>query len=385
MQTRRFLFPTFRISCQASDTSEEELTEADAKARRPATRRCATRRSRASASKNGAADATFPLAVCVGPTMLETRYSVGSGATGTKARETRERADSSSKSNGSIPSNTTLACTCYAHLVTCSAKTQTNFRRDLHPFFFAPCFRFHPLFFSFSCVSFPLLPSTIYLILAIFIRVEGGATKLQPTRSKATLFSFSCISFPLLPSAIYLILASIFALFSFTVIILAEGGATKLRTTRSTTFEGYPFFFLLYIIPPSPLHDLFNSREYFRAIFICGDNTCGGWGYETTNYTLDHVRRLPQMGSMSRHCDPLQATEMHRLTPLSARLLSSLHSSMLLGPSSSLYLPISLSLSLRRTWIFLFVPLVPRSPLPTAALAPSINAYVRDTMYPAVL
>ena len=198
-------------------------------------------------------------------------------------------------------------------------------------------------------------------------------------------FSFSCISFPLLPSTIYLILASIFALFSFTVIILAEGGATKLRTTRSTTFEGYPFFFLLYIIPPSPLHDLFNSREYFRAIFICGDNTCGGWGYETTNYTLDHVRRLPQMGSMSRHCDPLQATEMHRLTPLSARLLSSLHSSMLLGPSSSLYLPISLSLSLRRTWIFLFVPLVPRSPLPTAALAPSINAYVRDTMYPAVL
>lgn len=198
MQTRRFLFPTFRISCQASDTSEEELTEADAKARRPATRRCATRRSRASASKNGAADATFPLAVCVGPTMLETRYSVGSGATGTKARETRERADSSSKSNGSIPSNTTLACTCYAHLVTCSAKTQTNFRRDLHPFFFAPCFRFHPLFFSFSCVSFPLLPSTIYLILA-----------------------------------------SIFALFSFAVIILAEGGATKLRTTRWTTFEGY--------------------------------------------------------------------------------------------------------------------------------------------------
>ena len=243
MQTRRFLFPTFRISCQASDTSEEELTEADAKARRPATRRCATRRSRASASKNGAADATFPLAVCVGPTMLETRYSVGSGATGTKARETRERADSSSKSNGSIPSNTTLACTCYAHLVTCSAKTQTNFRRDLHPFFFAPCFQFHPPFFSFSCVSFPLLPSTIYLILAIFIRAETGATKLQ--------------------------------------------------TTRSTTFEGYPFFFLLYIIPPSPLHDLFNSREYLRAIFIRDDNMRGGWGYETTNYTFDHVRRLP--------------------------------------------------------------------------------------------
>ena len=155
--------------------------------------------------------------------------------------------------------------------------------------------------------------------------------------------------------------------------------------TTTYTFEGYPFFFLLHIIPPSPLRDLFNSREYFRAIFIHDNNTRGGWGYETTNYTLDHVGRLPQMGSMSRHCDPLQATEMHRLTPLSARLLSSLHSSMLLGPSSSLYLPISLSLSLRRTWIFLFVPLVPRSPLPTAALAPSINAYVRDTMYPAVL
>lgn len=48
-----------------------------------------------------------------------------------------------------------------------------------------------------------------------------------------------------------------------------------------------------------------------------------------------------QMGSMSRHCDPLQATEMHRFTPLSTRLLfSSLHLGGELGLSAS---PLSLS------------------------------------------
>lgn len=188
------------------------------------------------------------------------------------------------KSNGSIPSRNTTACTCYAHLVTRSAKTQTNFRRDL-----------------------PQSASLLFFCS----------------------YTSAMFSVPLSLSPFLL----------------------------STNFHEYRIF-----------SRYFHSRKE-------------GGPRRNSYDTFDHVRRLPQMGSMSRHCDPLQATEMHRLTPLSARLPSSVRSSMLLGPSISSPLSLSLSPAHGSSSLYRLF----HVPRPTAALAPSINAYVRDTMYPAVL
>lgn len=110
--------------------------------------------------------------------------------------------------------------------------------------------------------------------------------------------------------------------------------------------------------------------------------------YRGTRDTFDGDH---QMGSMSRHCDPLQAKR--RCIGLGIRLSSSPYcllfgSDMLLGPSvSAVLLPPYLSVPVPLQ-IFLFVALF-NVPCPSShrlrRSCAGINAYVRDTMYPGAL
>lgn len=96
------------------------------------------------------------------------------------------------KSNGSIPSRNTTACTCYAHLVTRSAKTQTNFRRDLPQsasllFFCSYTSAMFSVPLSLFLFSSPLISTSIGYFHAIFIRGRRvGHGETRTTRSKAT-------------------------------------------------------------------------------------------------------------------------------------------------------------------------------------------------------
>lgn len=135
----------------------------------------------------------------------------------------------------------------------------------------------------------------------------------------------------------------------------------------------------------SPL--ISTSIGYFHAIFIRGRRVGHGETRTTRSTTFEGYRKWDQCRGIAIPCKQRRCIGL-RPSPRAFPLR--------FAPACSLVLPsppLSLSLS---SPPFVFLSLSPAHgssslyrlfhvPRPTAALAPSINAYVRDTMYPAVL